>query len=58
MIFQIFQKNTLQRNKQKIYNKKLTDEQIAFIKENYETKGQKFCIDALDLSKSTISSLA
>ena len=40
------------------YNKKLTEEQITFIKENYESKGAKFCYESLNLTKSIVGSFA
>ena len=38
--------------------KRLTENEISFIKENYENKGQNFCCENLNLSKSTVSSVA
>lgn len=38
--------------------RKLTDEQISFIKENYETKGKKFCCVKLNLTQSIVGSFA
>ena len=36
----------------------MTEEQIEFINENFETKGPKYCADKLLMNKSTISSYA
>jgi hypothetical protein len=37
---------------------KVTKEQISFIKENYSTKGGRYCAESIGLLKSTISSIA
>jgi len=37
---------------------KLSSTQIQFILENYETKGCKYCVDNLNINKSTITSVA
>lgn len=39
-------------------SKRLTNDQISFIKEFYQEKGSKYCSDILGISKSSVSSVA